>query len=45
MAKFGHKNIAKQVGNFFWKTMIFGNICHIWHHLGTLMLSSGLHAL
>jgi len=30
------KNIAKKIWQTFWKTVHFGNICQIWHHLATL---------
>jgi len=30
------KNIAKNNWHILWKTVIFGNICQIWHHLATL---------
>jgi len=44
--KFGIKNIAKNSFQSFWKTIIFGNICQIWHHLATLLtaISSHCHA-
>jgi len=30
------KNIAQKSWQIFWKTVTFGNICQIWHHLATL---------
>jgi len=30
------KNIAKKCWQILWKTVIFGNIYQIWHHLATL---------
>jgi len=44
MAKFWPKYTAKEVGNFFWKTVIFPNIWQIWHYLATLVNArSSLH--
>jgi len=34
--KIWHKNIVNKMWQIFGKTMIFGTICQIWHHLASL---------
>jgi len=36
MAMFWHQKILPKNWQILWKTVIFGNICQIWHHLATL---------
>jgi len=36
MAKIWHTKYCQKSWQTFWKTVIFGNFCQIWHHLATV---------
>jgi len=39
---FGNKKYCQSNWQIFWKTVIFGSICQIWHHLATLAKSCAI---